>query len=68
MILIQGEIMKKARSIKAFCYEHDMSKTTYYKLKKLGLAPATMIVGRRRMISDEAAHDWRIKMAQQGGE
>jgi len=42
-----------------FCDAHRISKARYYELKAKGLAPVEMIVGRRRIISCEAAKQWR---------
>ena len=36
-----------------------ISRARYYELKQLGLAPVEMFVGRRRLISFEAAERWR---------
>jgi hypothetical protein len=48
-----------ARSIDEFCKDHRISRATFYNLKKVGKAPAEMVVGTRRLISDEAAEAWR---------
>ena len=58
----EPEISKKATSIPAFCAEHDMGTSTYYNLKKAGLAPTEIHIGRKRLISNEAAAAWRVKM------
>ena len=50
---------KLAYSIAEFCALHDISKAHYYKLKKKGLAPRAMDVAGRKIISREAAADWR---------
>jgi hypothetical protein len=52
----------EASSIDAFCKAHDISRATFYNLKKLGKAPRSLIVGRRRLISTEAAAAWRRAM------
>jgi len=46
-------------SIEQFCHAHCISRAMYYKLAKQGLAPRTMQVGTRRLISREAAAEWR---------
>jgi predicted DNA-binding transcriptional regulator AlpA len=48
-----------AYSITEFCVRHQISKATYYRLKEHGEGPKEMRIGRRRLISREAAEDWR---------
>jgi hypothetical protein len=48
-----------AFTIAEFCRAHRMSETHYFALKKEGLGPDEMGVGRRRIISFEAATRWR---------
>jgi len=48
-----------AFSVLEFCDAYRISKARYYELKAKGLAPVEMIVGRRRIISHEAAERWR---------
>ena len=45
--------------ISEFCAAHRLSPSMYFKLKSVGKAPAEMQVGRRRMVSVEAAEAWR---------
>jgi hypothetical protein len=49
----------RATGIAAFCESHGISRSTYYNLKALGGAPREMRVGRRVLISEEAAVEWR---------
>ena len=59
------EIMQmttKAHSIKTFCEAHDISRNLFYTLKKMGLAPKTIALGKRRLITEEAAQEWRQEM------
>lgn len=51
-----------AYSIDAFCETHSISRAMFYLLLKDGKGPRTMKVGRRTLISAEAAHDWRLQM------
>jgi hypothetical protein len=46
-------------SIKTFCQTHNVSESQYFILRKAGLGPAEMKIGRRRIISVESAADWR---------
>jgi predicted DNA-binding transcriptional regulator AlpA len=52
----------EAFSIAEFCAAHRISRTTYYNLVESGLAPTQMNIGRRRLISREAAEKWRARM------
>lgn len=46
-------------SIPDFCRAHSISRGMLYKLLGQGEGPATVKVGRRTLISAEAAHAWR---------
>jgi hypothetical protein len=48
-----------AYSVEEFCARHRISPQLFYKLKPLGLMPATFNVGARVLISREAAAAWR---------
>jgi len=48
-----------AYSIRAFCEAHNLSQSMYFKLRSMGLGPREMAVGSRRLISQEAAAEWR---------
>jgi hypothetical protein len=48
-----------ADTIAGFCRRHKISPAFYYLLRKRGEGPAEMVVGRRRLISYEAATAWR---------
>jgi len=52
----------KAYSILQFCSAHSISRALFYLLLKDGRAPAVMKVGRRTLISAEAAAAWRKRM------
>ncbi len=45
-----------------FCEAHHISRSMFYKLVQQGQGPRLMAVGRRRLISNEAAADWRHQM------
>ncbi len=51
--------MKQASSIDSFCRDHEISRGMYYKLKQQGQAPREMRVGKKPLISAEAAAEWR---------
>jgi hypothetical protein len=48
-----------AFSIVEFCALHRISRGYFYKILKQGLGPRIMTVGGRKLISHEAAADWR---------
>jgi len=49
-------------TIAEFCAVHHISRTTFYALKETGQGPRTFKVGRRVLITREAADDWRKKL------
>jgi predicted DNA-binding transcriptional regulator AlpA len=51
--------LKLAMTIDEFCALHSLSRAMLYKLERQGLAPQTMNVGVKRLISQEAAAKWR---------
>ena len=54
-----------AYTIPQFCKVHGgFSRTHYYALKREGCGPIEMKVGSRRLISFEAAAEWRKRMEQ----
>ena len=52
-------------SVAEFCHQHGISRGTFYKLAKQGLGPKTAKIGRRTLISTEAAEQWRRRMEQE---
>jgi hypothetical protein len=64
---MHSNILLNAFSIQQFCNTHSISRAKFYLLLKEGLAPKLMCVGRRRLISVEAAAEWRKKMEAEGG-
>ncbi len=53
---------KAAFSVADFCREHAISRGLFYQLLKDGKGPKTMKLGRRTLISQEAAQEWRRRM------
>jgi hypothetical protein len=53
-----------AFTIREFCEAHRISQAFYYDLRRDGLAPREMMIGARRVISAEAAADWRREREQ----
>lgn len=55
--------MKPCFTVQEFCAEHGgISKPFFYKLQKEGKGPRLMKVGRRTLVTAEAAADWRKQM------
>lgn len=50
---------KRAFSVDEFCAAHGISRAMFYKLCGDGKGPRLMAVGTRKLISLEAAADWR---------
>jgi hypothetical protein len=46
-------------SIDAFCERNDLSRSSFYKMKREGAAPRLMTVRGMTRISIEAERDWR---------
>lgn len=55
-------MQKPVSTIPQFCDDHDLSKSYFYKMQKLGIGPKVMKVGRRSFVTPEAAAAWRAKM------
>ena len=49
-------------SVAEFCRQHGISRGTFYKELGQGRGPKAVKVGRRTLISAEAAEDWRRRM------
>jgi hypothetical protein len=48
-----------AYTIKEFCHAHRISPDFYFSLQRRGIGPKAMKIGRRTLISVEAAAQWR---------
>lgn len=53
---------KLVLSIRDFCAQHQISRNHLYMLWSRGDGPVVMRVGRRRLITAEAAAEWRKRM------
>ena len=51
-----------AFSIADFCAQHGISRALYYKLQAQGKAPRSFKLGRRVLITREAAREWLAEM------
>ena len=54
-----ADVALAAFTIAEFCRAHRISQSMYFKMRNLGLGPREMAVGSRRLISQEAAAEWR---------
>jgi predicted DNA-binding transcriptional regulator AlpA len=52
-------VSRAAYSVRQFCEAFGISETTYFKLKSKGKGPREMRLGKRILISLEAADAWR---------
>ena len=59
MDIRNSETERRAFSIQDFCFRNSISTTTYFKLRRNGLAPLEMKLGRAVRISAEAETVWR---------
>jgi hypothetical protein len=51
--------MKLSMTVREFCTAHSISHTTFYELQRRGEGPTLMRVGRKTLVSIEAAETWR---------
>jgi hypothetical protein len=49
------------KSVSKFCQDWGISRAGFYNAMRRSEAPATMLVGGRRLISEEAEDAWRRK-------
>jgi len=59
-------VMKASFSVAEFCREHGISRALFYKQRRKGRGPQIMKVGRRTLISHEAAEIWRRESENKG--
>ena len=55
-------IQPAALSVGEFCEAHRISRALFYLLRREGSGPRVMNVGRRTLITAEAAAEWRRQM------
>lgn len=53
---------KPCYTVQEFCDAHSISKVHFYALTKQGRGPRTMRLGRRVLITIEAAAEWRARI------
>jgi hypothetical protein len=52
----------KIYSVSDFCQEHGISRGLFYTLLRDGRGPRVIKAGRRTLISQEAAEEWRQRL------
>jgi hypothetical protein len=57
-------ITAQAYSVDEFCDAHRISRGYFYVLLREGKAPAILKLGRRTLVTAEAAADWRRRFTQ----
>jgi predicted DNA-binding transcriptional regulator AlpA len=58
---LMDDIPVQAMSVEQFSRAHNINRDTFYELLKKGEGPECMRLGKRRLISFEAAARWRAK-------
>jgi hypothetical protein len=53
-------------SIREWCRYRGICPATFYNRRRYGEMPATLSIGRRRIITAEADKEWRLRMEQRG--
>lgn len=61
----ENDMQLSAYSPAQFCDLHGIARTTFYALAKEGKGPRTFKVGRRTLVSVEAAAAWRRRMEEE---
>ena len=56
------EVQREAYTVAEFCEAHRISRAMFYVLARDADGPQTMKVGRRKLVSREAAANWRRRM------
>ena len=54
--------INKTQTINDFCESNKISRSMFYKLLRQGKGPRLMKVGRKRLVTPEAAAAWRETM------
>lgn len=62
LCMLTGNVTRQAYTVEEFCESHRISRAMFYILQSQGKGPRIMKVGRRTLISEEAAKEWRARM------
>ncbi len=60
--------MKSTYSVSEFCHDYGISRGLFYCLLREGRGPAVIKLGRRTLISREAANEWLRRMDSQSSD
>ena len=58
--------LEQLHSVKEFIVAHGISRAQFYRLVKEGRGPKITKIGRRTLVSEEAAAEWRRGLERQG--
>ncbi len=61
-------VNREAFSVKEFCFAHNICRATLYNLLKAGAGPKLLKIGRRSLITADAAREWRHKLEESAAE
>lgn len=59
-------VNREAFSVPEFCFAHNICRATLFNLLKAGAGPKLLKVGRRSLITADAAREWRERLVEQG--
>jgi hypothetical protein len=62
--LAAARLDRAAWSIVEFCERNGLSRSMFYRLKRLGIGPRIMTVGERQLISVAAEREWQLEREQ----
>jgi hypothetical protein len=63
----ERRIMAAGYTVSEFCEHFRISHSHFYAQQRLGVGPKTMKIGRRRLISPEAAAEYRQRLEMASG-
>lgn len=55
---LPSQTTARVLSITEFCHRYGISRSGFYTLQKNGAGPRIIVLGRRRLITTEAAEQW----------
>jgi hypothetical protein len=59
---VAAQLQPEAFSVDEFCSTHRISRALFYLLQRAGSGPRLMRVGRRTLVTVDAAAEWRKRM------
>ena len=61
---VRGAVPRRAFSITESCLAYNISRSSFYRLRRQGLAPRQIGFGKRTMITVAAAEEWERRLEQ----